>query len=123
MTLDIDDSRPRYVQVTDALVRTIADGKLAPGDRAPSAREISESFNISQMTAQRVLKELKDLGLVAPQQGRGTYVRPEAAAIVATMRDQPTELEPMTRRLTALEGEVRRLTERVAQLEAQDAKA
>ncbi|KQX50842.1 hypothetical protein ASE09_12480 [Streptomyces sp. Root66D1] len=70
-----DDPRPPYVQTADALRKQIQDGRLAPGAKLPSARELQEQFGIANSTAQNALRLLKDEGLIYSVQGRGVFVR------------------------------------------------
>ncbi|MFJ3220772.1 GntR family transcriptional regulator [Kitasatospora sp. NPDC086801] len=70
-----DDPRPPYVQTADALRKEIQDGRLPPGGKLPSARELQDRFGIANSTAQNALRQLKDEGLIYSVQGRGVFVR------------------------------------------------
>ncbi|NUQ95198.1 MAG: winged helix-turn-helix transcriptional regulator [Streptomyces sp.] len=52
----------------------IVDGTYAPEEQLPSVVAICGEFGISQMTARRVLKELRQEGLAYMQPGIGTFV-------------------------------------------------
>lgn len=52
----------------------ILDGTYQPGGRLPSAMDVCGEFGISQVTAKRVLKELRLAGLAYMQLGIGTFV-------------------------------------------------
>lgn len=65
---------PRWRQVYAVLAERIADGTYPPGGRLPSAMAICEEFGISQVTAKRVLTELRQAGLAAMYPGVGTFV-------------------------------------------------
>lgn len=52
----------------------ILDGTYPPGGRLPSAMAVCAEFGISQVTAKRVLKELRQAGLAEMQPGIGTFV-------------------------------------------------
>ena len=67
-------SKPRYQQLKDLIIRRISTGELAPSDRVPSENELVESMNVSRMTANRALRELTDEGYVQRIAGRGTFV-------------------------------------------------
>ncbi len=62
------------------LEERIADGTYPPGERLPSVVDICGEFGISQMTARRVLTELRSAGLAYMEPGIGTFVSelPEA---------------------------------------------
>ncbi|WP_242908770.1 GntR family transcriptional regulator [Actinomadura terrae] len=70
---------PLYQQVVDAIEDQIAKGELGPDDKVPSAKVISETFNVANMTAQRALRELQQRGVA----GRGSFVRPDAVTRLA----------------------------------------
>ncbi|MFE7752633.1 GntR family transcriptional regulator [Streptomyces sp. NPDC057428] len=70
-----DDPRPPYVQTADALRKQIQDGRLAPGAKLPSARDLQAQYGIANSTAQNALRVLKAEGLIYSVQGRGVFVR------------------------------------------------
>lgn len=80
MALDSNDQRAPYAQVADALRRAIRDGTYAEGERLPSVTELASEFGVAKMTVQRAVSELREEGLLASWQGRGTYVREQVAA-------------------------------------------
>lgn len=49
---------------------------LNVGDRLPSERELSESWNVARMTVRRALDDFILEGAVERRQGSGTYVAP-----------------------------------------------
>jgi DNA-binding GntR family transcriptional regulator len=65
---------PRWRQVYAVLEERVADGTYPPGGRLPSGMAICDEFGISQVTAKRVLKELRQAGLAEMQPGIGTFV-------------------------------------------------
>lgn len=54
--------------------KRIADGTYPPGSQLPGVLAIQGEFGIAQMTARRVLTELRDAGLAQMQPGIGTFV-------------------------------------------------
>ncbi|MDT5025831.1 MAG: hypothetical protein QOE61_2257 [Micromonosporaceae bacterium] len=78
MSIDPEDRRALYQRVVDELRAQIAGGQLEPGSRVPSANQLTETFAISGMTAQRALRELRHQGLIYGIHGKGTYVHPQA---------------------------------------------
>lgn len=75
-----DDPRLPYVQVADMLRSEIRAGRLVPGGRFPSARELQERFGIANSTAQNATRRLKEEGLVYAVKGKGTFVRTAGTA-------------------------------------------
>jgi DNA-binding transcriptional MocR family regulator len=68
----------RYKQLVDRIAADIRDGRLAPGTRLPTHRQLAAAEGLALVTATRVYAELDAMGLVSGETGRGTFVR-EAA--------------------------------------------
>ena len=68
-------SIPVYRIITDDLLRAITDGRLKPGDRIASIRELSAQYHVSQITVLRVFKELVLAGKIVRREGTGYYVK------------------------------------------------
>lgn len=66
---------PVYIQIKDVLIEKINSGEFKSGSQLPSEREISETYNISRMTARNSLTQLVDLGYAYRVKGKGTFVR------------------------------------------------
>jgi GntR family transcriptional regulator len=65
---------PVYIQIKDILIDKINSGELKSGCQLPSERDISETYNISRMTARNALTQLVDLGYAYRVKGKGTFV-------------------------------------------------
>jgi GntR family transcriptional regulator/MocR family aminotransferase len=63
--------------------KSIDDGRLTPGARLPSIRELSRQLQISLITVREAMEVLSEEGLVQPRQGSGTYVSPGAGKAVS----------------------------------------
>jgi DNA-binding transcriptional MocR family regulator len=81
--LNREDDRAPGERIVGALREAIAAGELAAGEKLPPTRELAELAGVNHLTAVRVYRKLRELGLVTSEVGRGTFVR-EAAA---TLRD------------------------------------
>jgi GntR family transcriptional regulator len=66
---------PVYIQIKDILIDKINSGEFESGSQLPSEREISETYNISRMTARNALTQVVDLGYAYREKGKGTFVR------------------------------------------------
>lgn len=73
--LDPDDSRPPYEQVASSLAAAIRTRRLAPGDKLPSHKNLTDLYGFARATIQRALRDLEDEGLVVSRKGSGVYVR------------------------------------------------
>lgn len=56
------------------LERLILEGKLVPGARIPSERELAELLKVSRASVRDALRELENRGLIDRKPGRGTIV-------------------------------------------------
>ena len=75
----------RYKQLVDAYAADIREGRLAPGTRLPTHRQLAASQGLALVTASRVYAELESMGLVSGETGRGTFVRePEWPTFLGT---------------------------------------
>ena len=57
--MEYNTSQPIYLQVMDAIKRDIVTGKLQPGDKLPSVRDLAILYTINPNTVSRVYKELE----------------------------------------------------------------
>lgn len=67
--------RSRYKSLVDVYAADIRSGRLAPGTRLPTHRELAAKEKLALVTATRVYAELEAMGLVSGEAGRGTFVR------------------------------------------------
>ncbi|MGW6129209.1 GntR family transcriptional regulator [Cellulomonas sp. NPDC055163] len=65
----------KHVRVRDYL-RSLVTHELAVGDTIPSERALCERFGVSRMTVRQAVDALVVEGLLAREQGRGTFVAP-----------------------------------------------
>jgi DNA-binding transcriptional MocR family regulator len=66
---------PRYKQIVDRIADDIRTGRLKPGTRLPTHRELAAREGLGLVTASRVYAELNAMGLVSGETGRGTFVK------------------------------------------------
>jgi DNA-binding transcriptional MocR family regulator len=67
--------RSRYKAIVDILAADIRTGRLTPGTRLPTHRELAKTHGVALVTASRIYAELEQMGLVSGETGRGTFVR------------------------------------------------
>ncbi|MGF6261048.1 DNA-binding transcriptional MocR family regulator [Paraburkholderia youngii] len=65
----------RYKQLVDRFAADIRAGRLPPGTRLPTHRELAAREGLALVTATRVYAELQSMGLVSGETGRGTFVK------------------------------------------------
>lgn len=90
--INASDDVPIYRQIMRQITEAVAGGRLAPGDRLASHRELSEQLVIAPLTVKKAYDELEALGFIESQRGRGTFVsdRPpkvSQAAQTTTLRN------------------------------------
>ena len=96
--VDPSSEAPIFEQLAASVRAEVARGSLVPGDRLPSAREVSEALEVNIHTVLHAYQELRDEGLVDLRRGRGAVITDQATTNV--------ELQPSVRALVA---EARRL--------------
>lgn len=83
--------RRRISEEISAQVRKqIAAGKLTPGDRLPSERELASAFGVSRMAVREGMRNLEVAGLVTLRKGRygGAFIADNGVRIVSqSMQD------------------------------------
>ncbi len=68
--------QPSYLRIVEDIRRRIASGDLRPGDPVPSARRITQDWNVALATATRALATLNAEGLTRSVPGVATVVAP-----------------------------------------------
>jgi DNA-binding transcriptional MocR family regulator len=68
----------RYKSLVDTFAANIRAGRLLPGTRLPTHRQLAATEGLALVTATRVYAELEAMGLVSGETGRGTFVRETA---------------------------------------------
>jgi DNA-binding transcriptional MocR family regulator len=87
---------PLYRAIADALGEDIDAGRLSPGTRLPTHRELAERVGVTVGTVTRAYAEAEKRGLVSGEVGRGTFVRgPEAPAVMPTPVDVADDEAPV----------------------------
>ncbi|WJH35708.1 GntR family transcriptional regulator [Paenibacillus sp. CC-CFT747] len=67
-------TNPLYKQIQEDIKERIREGKLRPGDRISSEKELAEQYHVSQITSKNALVGLADEGILVRHQGKGTFV-------------------------------------------------
>ena len=97
LIIQAGDELPIYRQIIRQIVDAIASGRLAPGGRLPSHRELAEQLVIAPLTVKKAYDELERDGLIFTQRGQGTFIAAGAQAM--TESEKIERLRPMIRRL------------------------
>ncbi len=63
-----------YERVVEYVKEEILEGRLHPGDRLPSERELAEKLGTSRNSVREGLRVLDNIGIVSSQHGSGNYI-------------------------------------------------
>jgi len=72
--LDLKSGVPFYRQIIDQVKSAVATGRLEPGERLPTVRQLAVDLSVNPNTVSRAYTELELTGLVETQMGSGTFV-------------------------------------------------
>lgn len=96
--IDADSSRPLFEQVASSVRGDILAGRLGPGDRLPTAREVAEALEINLHTVLRAYQQLRAERLIDLRRGRGAVV----AASAAPLAELAGDIADLVRRASSL---------------------
>jgi GntR family transcriptional regulator len=114
-TVARDGELPVGTQLVWKLRSLIESGALEPGDRLPAVRTLAEAAGVNPNTARAVYGRLERAGLIRSEQGRGTFVAPQAPP------DEPGDRSELLRQIAELEARLLRRPATAAQ-DAQSAR-
>jgi len=66
---------PKYYQISEDIYKEIRDGQFQEGDKLPSEIVLCKKYNVSRGTIREAIKILMQQGLLAREQGKGTFIR------------------------------------------------
>ncbi|TRY16722.1 GntR family transcriptional regulator [Tessaracoccus rhinocerotis] len=96
--IDTSSEEPVFAQLAGSIRTEIALGRLAVGEKLPSAKEVAGSLDVNLHTVLRAYQELRDEGLIDIRRGRGAVVT-EAAVAATELHD---EVRALVQRAAAL---------------------
>ena len=79
--MEFQSNIPIYVQLIDMLKLQIVSGKLQPGEKLKSVRDLAMEYGVNPNTMQKALAELEWDGLLYTVRTTGRYVTEDAALI------------------------------------------
>ena len=72
---------PIYLQVIHDLKKKMIQGKILPGEKLPSNRELAVLYKINQNTAARIYREMETHGYCYTKRGMGTFITEDSGMI------------------------------------------
>jgi DNA-binding transcriptional regulator YhcF (GntR family) len=82
--MEFGDHKTIFLQIRDWLVDQILTGKLAPGDRIPSVRELAADIEVNRNTVMRSYGLMEQEGIIDNRRGIGFFVSDQARQRLAT---------------------------------------
>lgn len=80
------DREPIYRQLAMQIREGIARGRLQPGDKLPSVRELSRTLVVNPNTIARCYTELEREGVLHTRQGKGVFIAEPATELTKSVR-------------------------------------
>ena len=74
LKLDFSSDQPIYMQIRNQIVLGVAQGQLAPGERLPTIRALSEECGINMMTVSKAYQLLRQEGYITTDRRSGAVV-------------------------------------------------
>jgi GntR family transcriptional repressor for pyruvate dehydrogenase complex len=108
--MDTKMTAPRLADVVAREIeQRVLEGRLKPGDRLPSERDLSVQFGVSRASLREAIHKLAARGLLESRQGGGTFVTDRLDASFGNpweeiLRDHPAVHEDMLEFRHMLEG-------------------
>jgi DNA-binding transcriptional regulator YhcF (GntR family) len=72
--VDPNAARPLFDQLRTQIIDGIRDGKLSPGTRLPTVRELAGQMSLAVNTVARAYRELESAGMLETRGRFGTFV-------------------------------------------------
>ncbi|WP_019911251.1 GntR family transcriptional regulator [Paenibacillus sp. HW567] len=92
MTIEFDNNQPIYLQIMNYIKGEIVTGKLKPGDKIPSVRELAAELQINPNTVQRTFQELEREEIVETRRGMGRYVTGNEQTILTIKKEMAQDV-------------------------------
>ncbi|MFI5611328.1 winged helix-turn-helix domain-containing protein [Amycolatopsis sp. NPDC051903] len=96
----------KYEVAADAVIRWIRTGRVKPGDKLPTHKELAQQLGVSVGTMQKALGELEDRGWVTSRPTVGVFVNgvPDGYREPVTVELLAQEVADLRTRVAHLEG-------------------
>ena len=82
MSIDFKSTKGIFQQIADNLCHQILEGKLPPGERVPSVRDLAVEFEVNRNTLLRTYSILEDAAIIVNKRGIGFFVAENAVELI-----------------------------------------
>ena len=89
LRVDSGSTAPLFDQLRTSVIDAVRDGRLAPGSRLPTVRELAVEMGLAPNTVARAYRELETAGIIETRGRQGTFVArhdPTDVAMAAAAR-------------------------------------
>lgn len=90
--MKFDNNIPIYVQLVEEIKISIISGKLLPGSRLLSVRELALDMKVNPNTMQKALQELENIGLIYTERTNGKFVTTDKNLIDKYKKEYASDL-------------------------------
>lgn len=90
--MNYNNETPIYLQVIHDLKKKIVQGKISPGEKLPSNRDLAVLYKINQNTAARIYREMETAGYCFTRRGIGTFISEEEDMTANIKKEMAEEL-------------------------------
>ncbi len=80
--MEFQSTKGIFQQIADTLSHRILEGKLPPGERVPSVRDLAAEFEVNRNTLLRTYSILEDAGIIVNKRGIGFFVADNAIELI-----------------------------------------
>jgi GntR family transcriptional regulator len=81
MPIQLDPSRPIYLQIMEEIKKRAIRGVYPPGSQLPSVRDMAREMEVNPNTVSRVYMELEREGFIATRRGQGSFLTVDPALL------------------------------------------
>ena len=74
IVIDEQSVTPKYLQLTNSIIKAIESGKIEKNYILPSINDVSYELEISRDTAERAYRRLKKMGIICSVPGKGYFI-------------------------------------------------
>ena len=78
--MDFSEHKNIFLQIRDWLVDQILTGKLQPGEKIPSVRELAADIEVNRNTVMRSYSLMEEEGIIENKRGIGFFIASDANA-------------------------------------------
>src|SRR5690625_329810 len=104
-----------YENIIDQIKIAIEEGRIKPGDKLPSERQLAEKLNVARTSVKEAITVLESSGVVTVRPGVGMFLNNDSVSVSINkiseiINQRKFEFEKLVEMRQAIEGEDRKST-------------